>query len=115
LPGTVFAAIPPSCNSLNAQNGCASVDTGLGNIKTDPAGLVTSIVTILLSLAGGVALFLIIGAGYQLMTSQGNPEKVKAARESLTSAIVGLLFLIFSTAILQIIGVDILQIPGLGK
>jgi hypothetical protein len=46
------------------------------------------------------------------MTSQGNPEKVQAAREQLTSAIVGLLFIIFSLAILTIIGVDILKLPG---
>lgn len=87
-------------------------DTALGEISTDPASFIKSIFGILLSLAGGVALLLIIISGYRLMTSQGNPEKVQAAREQLTSAIVGLLFIIFSLAILTIIGVDILRIPG---
>ncbi len=49
------------------------------------------------------------------MASSGNPEKVQAAREQLTSAVVGLLFIIFSITILQVIGVDILHIPGLNK
>jgi len=48
------------------------------------------------------------------MTSQGSPEAVKSATEQLTSAIIGLLFIILSFVILQIIGVNILHIPGFG-
>lgn len=86
--------------------------TAIGPINTDPAGFVKSIFGIILGLAGGIALLLIIFSGYRLMTSQGNPEKVQGAKETLTSAIVGLLFIIFSLIILQIIGVEILKIPG---
>lgn len=86
--------------------------TALGNINTDPVGFVKSLFVILLSLSGGVAIALIMISGYRLMASGGNPEKVQAAREQLTSAIVGLLFIIFSMTILQIIGVSILHIPG---
>ncbi len=94
---------------------CTKIDTALGNFDIEPAGFITRVFGIILSLAGGIALILIIVSGYRLMTSQGNPEKVQAAREQLTSAIVGLLFIIFSVAILQIIGVDILRIPGFGR
>lgn len=104
---TPNALLPKICGDT-----CA---TALGSISTDPAGFVKSIFSILLSLSGGVALVLIIISGYRLMSSQGNPERVQAAREQLTSAIVGLLFIIFSITILQIIGVDILHIPGLTK
>lgn len=90
-------------------------DTALGKIFTDPANFVKTFFGILLSLAGGIAIILIIISGYRLMSSGGNPEKVQASREQLTSAIVGLLFIIFSLSILQIIGVDILHIPGLTK
>lgn len=95
---------------------CLRIDTGLGfPIPTDPLGFVKTLFGIVLSLSGGIALLLIITSGYQLMTSQGNPEKVQAAKETITSAIAGLLFIIFSLAILQIIGVDILRIPGFGR
>jgi hypothetical protein len=91
-------------------------DTSLGPISVkDPSAFVAKLFQILLGISGAVALILIIVAGYQLMISQGNPEKVKAARERLTSAIIGLLFIIFSVAILQVIGVDILHIPGFTK
>jgi hypothetical protein len=46
------------------------------------------------------------------MVSQGNPEKIQAAREQLTAAIVGLMFVVFSLVILQVIGYDILRLPG---
>lgn len=90
-------------------------DTALGDISTDPTGFIKKVFGILLSLVGGIALLLIIVSGYRLMASQGNPEKVQEAREQLTSAIVGLLFIIFSFSILQIIGIDILRIPGFGR
>lgn len=124
-PSTPF---PPPCSKGIDKNGnevvvkdpadqekivkCTSVSTGLGiSISTDPTGFIKSLFGILLSLSGGIALILIIVSGYQLMTSQGNPEKVQAAKETLTSAIVGLLFIIFSMVILQIIGVTILEMP----
>jgi hypothetical protein len=92
---------------------CKTFMTGLGQpIDTDAAGFVKGVFSIVLGLSGGIALILIIISGYKYMASQGNPEAVKSATEQLTSAIVGLLFIIFSFVILQIIGVDILRIPG---
>lgn len=61
---------------------------------------------------GGIAFLLIFYAGFMIMTSAGNPERLKAGQELLTSAISGLILLIFSIFILNFIGIDIL---GLGK
>lgn len=92
---------------------CASVSTGLGiNVSTDAGALVKSVFGVILSISGGIALILIMVSGYRLIFSQGNPEEVKGAQEQLTSAVVGLLFIVFSLVILQIIGANILQIPG---
>jgi hypothetical protein len=92
---------------------CTKVDSALGAISTDPQGFILWLFRILLSISGGIALLAIIAAGYRYMTSQGNAEAVKAAQEQITSAIVGLLFLVFSMVMLQVIGVDIIQLPGL--
>jgi hypothetical protein len=67
---------------------------------------------LILSVVGGVAILLIMLSGYRLMVSQGNPENIKSAKEQLTAAIIGLLFIIFSLVILQVIGVNILGLPG---
>ncbi len=109
------SAPPAPCAEFSPdKKQCIKVSTALGDIGTKPEDFITSIFGYLLGISGGIALLLIIIAGYKLMASQGDAEKVKEARESLTSAIVGLLFIIFSLVILQIIGVDILKIPGFG-
>lgn len=94
---------------------CIAVDTAIGKISTEPQGFVRSVFSLVLGLAGGIALILIILSGYKMMASQGNPEQITAARDQLISAIVGLLFIIFSFVILQVIGVDILRIPGFSR
>lgn len=99
------------------NNPCPSgiCQTALGPIPTDSAGFVGGLLRILLGFSGGIAVILIIISGYQMTVSGGNAEKVKAAQEGLTAAIVGLIFIIFATALLQIVGVDILALPGFGK
>ena len=68
-----------------------------------------------IGIGGGIAFILIIIAGFQIMTSSGNPERIKAGQELLTSAITGIILLIFSVFILEIVGVRILGIPGFGQ
>lgn len=104
--------VAPVCSKLNSNGTCAQVDTGLGTIGTDPQSLIQSLFGLILSISGGIALLLIIISGYRVLASQGNPEALKGAKEQLTAAIVGLLFIIFALVILQIIGVDILHIPS---
>lgn len=91
---------------------CTKVRTAIGDIETKPELFVKRIFLIIESISGGIAVLLIIYAGFSLMSSRGNPDKIQNAREVLTSAIVGLLFVIFSILILQFIGVDVLCIPG---
>lgn len=104
----------PVCK-LNNDGICQSVNTSIGEIDPDPVKLITRLMGVLLGLSGGIFLLLIIRAGYRMISSQGNPEAIKDARESLTSAVVGFLFLIFSFVILELIGVHILQLPGFSQ
>jgi hypothetical protein len=109
----VTPTINPSITPATVKNPCPSniCDTALGPINVSTgASFVTALFRVILSLVGGIALLIIIYSGYSFTISQGNPEKIKAAQETLTSAIIGLVFIILSTTILQIIGVDILGI-----
>lgn len=106
--------LPPCAEDL-VNGKCPSINSAIGNIPTNPAKFVQFIYSVVLGLAGGIALVLIIIAGYKTMTSGGNPEATKSANEGLTSAVIGLLFIIFAFVILQIVGVDILRIPGFSK
>lgn len=96
-----------------SKNSCP---TSFGfNFPTTPEGFVGGVFSLVLSIAGVIALLLIVFSGYRLAISRGNQEAVKEGQEQLTAAIIGLLFIIFSVVILRIIGVDILQLPGIGK
>lgn len=88
--------------------------TAIGCVKTDPSSIVSRIMQIGMSLAGGVALLMILASGFLFSTSQGDPKRTNEAKELLTSAVIGLLFIIFSVTILQFIGVSILRIPDFG-
>jgi ribosomal protein S14 len=63
------------------------------------------------SFAGLFALGCIILAAIRIQLSQGQAESIQQSRESLTSCILGLLLIIFSVFILNLVGVAIL--PGL--
>ena len=67
------------------------------------------------SLVGGVALLFIIYGGFILMTSSGDPSRIRMGKEYVTYAIIGLVLAIFSFVIVQVLGGDILQIPGFGQ
>ncbi len=58
---------------------------------------------------GLIAIPLIIINGYKIMTSQGDPSKVMDGKEGLTSAIIGLLFILLSIWIIRIVIANFLQ------
>jgi hypothetical protein len=111
---------PPFCSQFSTDGyKCANINIGLTSLgiplPTEPGGLLSALLGIVLSIAGGISIILIMISGYRMMISQGDPEKIKDAREQLTAAIIGLLFIIFSLVILQLIGVSILNLPGFNQ
>lgn len=87
------------------------INTAIGCIPiTDQNALVGFILRWAIGVGGGIAFILILVAGFQIMTSRGDPKRLQAGQELLTSAIGGLILLIFSVFILKFIGIDILQL-----
>lgn len=88
------------------------IRTAIGCISTDPADFVRSILRFALGIGGGIAFLLMVFGSFQMITSAGNPDSLKAGQERFRDAIIGLLFIIFAVLLLKIVGVDIL---GFGK
>lgn len=88
--------------------------TAIGCIPTDPSGFLAKFLGLGVGIAGGIAFLLILLGGFQMITSTGNPEKLNAGKELVTSAISGLVLIIFSLFLLRLIGFNILGIPGFG-
>ena len=103
---------------VHGNCGDTSIDTAIGCIPVLNNDNGTSFMAFILRWAvgvgGGIAFLLILYAGFMLMTSTGNPERIKAGQELLTSAISGLILLIFSVFILKFIGIDILNLALFG-
>ena len=81
---------------INSDGGIFSQGGTIGDITN-------GIVRIALPLAGTAAVILLIIAGYKMITSQGNPDKLKDAKEMITNAIIGLVFILLSVSILALI------------
>lgn len=86
--------------------------TAIGCIETSQEGIVSALVKLGLGVGGGVVLLMILGASFKLSTSKGDPKATDEAKEMITNAIGGLLFIIFAMVLVRTIGIDILKIPG---
>jgi hypothetical protein len=110
-----------SNNQGEALNNCIScfndggIWTAVGCIPQTTEGIISTIMEIGIIIAGAIVLIMILVGAFMLSTSQGDPKKTQEAKELITSAIIGLLFIIFSVTILQFIGVSVIKIPGFGE
>lgn len=92
--------------------GKQGIKTAIGCVPTDPSMLIAGTIRYISGFAGGIALLMMVFGSLRMLTSAGNADSLKNGREQFVSAIVGLLFVLFSVLLLQIIGVDILGLPG---
>lgn len=101
----------PNCFTKDGQPG---VNTALGCISTDieSGGFVNTILQLAIGLGGTIALLLILIGVFIITTSAGIPDKLNQGKELITSAVSGLLFIILSIFLLNLIGIQILAIPG---
>ena len=95
-------------------SGNMGLDTAIGCIPTEIGPLAQYILTRGISIGGGVAFLLMLFGAFTIITSAGNPESTKKGQEMITSAITGLLFIIFSVFLLKVIGIDILGLDQFG-
>lgn len=103
-----------ACENCLASTNGNGIWTAVGCFSGEPAQIIGSLIRLGLNIGGGIALIMILVAGFMFSTSQGDPNKVKEAKELMISAVIGLFFIIFSVTILQFIGSSLLKIPGFG-
>lgn len=88
--------------------------TAFGCMPTSITGISRFFFRLALGIGGGIAFLLIIWGGIRMILSTGDPKKLQESKEIITSAIVGLILIIFSIFVLRLIGYNILAIPGFG-
>ena len=105
------------CNAACAQSGdidsggtfLECVDIGIGPcIPTDPVEFAQRALEIGMGVGTLLAVLFLILGGIGVATSGGNPDNLEKAKKQITAAVAGLLFILMSVLILDIIGVSIL-------
>ncbi len=100
------------CTYNNPAYGTGTgTDTAIGCIPQDLKPFLAFLLKWALGISGGLILLMLIATGYQLLTSQGNPEKLQAAKENIVSIFSGLILIGFSLMLLQVIGANVLILP----
>jgi len=100
------------CKACENRGG---VWTAVGCAQTKAESIVKMFIKIGISIGGGIALLSILLGAFKLTTSQGDPKQVEEAKSLISSAIIGLIFILFSVVIIQFIGVQLFRIPGFGE
>ncbi|USN53321.1 MAG: hypothetical protein H6760_04110 [Candidatus Nomurabacteria bacterium] len=98
LPSLVFAQDFPDIGS----------QIGLGG--ADPQTVIVNIIQTLLGFASLVALVFVILGGFQWMLSAGNDEKIARAKKTISAAIIGIIIVLISWAIVQFVINTVLEV-----
>lgn len=115
-----------ACTALGGKNTTQSYPNGIcftggqgvgyssaiGCIPFQLTGFISIISKFAVGFGGGVSLLLLAIASVMYMTSSGNPQKVQESRELFIAAIVGLILIILSGALLKFLGVNVFGLFG---
>lgn len=104
------------CGTISgSRDFSGGIETAIGCVPTQPQKLIESLLRFGTFAGGGIAFLLMIFAALQMITAEGNPNTIKTSQERFYSAIIGLLLIIFSVLLLQVIGFDLLGLKGFGR
>ncbi len=94
---SMFFIMPVLAGSISGQ--VEQFGGQIGASKQSLPNLAALIINSILSVLGLLFFVLILYGGYLYMTSQGEQDKVKKAKQTLTTAIIGLLIILTAYAI----------------
>jgi hypothetical protein len=101
---TVKGSFPQTCGD--------GIQTALGCLPFTRDAFVSTLLSFIVGVSGGIALVIMLIGTFQIMTAAGDAKKVGKGRELFVAALTGLLFLIFSVSLLRIIAGNIIKLPG---
>lgn len=94
-----FLGIPSWHKHLDKTSTC---DVEIDNLN-DIWSVALGILEILLRFSAYIAILFILWGAFDMMMSQGNPDRVSKARGTITNAVIGLVIAIMATAIVSFV------------
>jgi len=99
---TPFTVVKAS-TSDEAVSNLDTVGSQAGLVKADPKILVGKIIKVFLGFVGAIFFCIILYAGYVYMTSGGDPEKIRKAKQWMINGTIGLIIIFASYSIVSFI------------
>jgi len=98
-------------SSFGSGNDSAGIDSAIGCIPFAKADYTTAFfLQWALGIGGGIALFLISISAIKIMTIRGDPKRLQDARDTLSSAIAGLIMIILSVFLIRFLTQTLLEL-----
>jgi hypothetical protein len=114
---SIFFSVAPLAKALNCSDptvltakqqvqcgacgAAGSISCTPGDAPSDLSNTIHSVIKILSLLGGAAAVVMVIVGGFRYITSAGNPEQAKAARSTITYAIIGIIIIAFAQIIVH--------------
>lgn len=92
----------------------AAGGTGLVSDQ-EPVDIIVSVVNVLLYFVGTIFMILIVWAGFRWMTSAGNTDTVKKARETIINSVIGLVIIFASYVLVNFVITSLVDSVGVGS
>lgn len=100
----------PSRGKFYTQFGCMDIGSEFENPNIS-IQLIQRLLGVIQGIAGGTALIYLMYGSFLLLTSRGDPERIKDGRRIITTSLVGIVFILFSVLLVQFLASQILRIP----
>lgn len=101
--GNIYAG---TCSSLGGSGGGGSIcsfSVPVASANCNFGGIVSTIISVLFAIAGLLFFVMIIISGIKMITAGADKEKFNSAKSTLTHAVIGIVIVIASYLILEII------------
>ncbi len=89
--------------------------SGLPTAEPSPTIIIAGIVNLVLSVAGVIAIAVVLWGGYQWLTSLGNEEKIRRAKTTLANGAIGLAIIFTSYIVTRFIVFALAGATGAGS
>ncbi len=100
--GVVVPAVTTSAQSMiDTGSKQANNEEDMNQSLVGDGGAITTVVNVLLFIIGALAVIMLIYGGIRYVTSGGNQESVRAAKNTILYAVVGLVVSIFAYALVN--------------
>lgn len=89
-----------------------TINTAIGCLPVSISGFTSWIIPRFMGVIGGISFLIMVYGFIMIATSEGDPKKAQAAKETITAAITGLVLSIFAIFLVRLIMIYVLKLPG---